>query len=132
MTPEESGYAGTRTLAVVESERQVTKKNTSGTDTRYYNSSLGQDEITAEKMGERIRGHWASVENGTHWRRDVLLGEDGTRSRNAMLLGNLALMRNVLLALHEQHYPGRNLMELIEAVQRRPALALHLIRSPWP
>ena len=130
MPPGQSGYAGTRTLAVVESQRQVTRKNTSGTDTRYYISSLGLDEITPEKIGVRIRAHWGAVEIGTHWKRDVLLGEDGTRSRNAVLLGNLALMRNVLLALHGEHYPGQNLMETIEAVQRRPALALRLLRSP--
>jgi len=130
MLPEESGCAGTRSLAVVESQRHQTRTNTTGTDTRYYISSLGVDEITPEKIGERIRGHWEAVEINTHWKRDALLGEDATRSRHTTLLGNMAVLRNVLLALHEEHYPGRNLMELIEAVQRRPSLALRLLRSP--
>jgi hypothetical protein len=35
------------------------------------------------------------VENRNHWPRDALTGEDASRSRNATLLANLALLRNV-------------------------------------
>ncbi len=40
-----------------------------------------------------IRGHWAGVEIRNHWRRDALMGEDQSRSRNPNLLANLAIIR---------------------------------------
>lgn len=27
-----------------------------------------------------LRGHWSAIENGTHYRRDVTLGEDANRT----------------------------------------------------
>ena len=38
---------------------------------------------------ELIRGHWGGVEVRNHWRRDALLGEDGSRSRKAVLSASL-------------------------------------------
>ena len=38
-------------------------------------------------MMEIIRGHWSAIENGTHYRRDVTLGEDACR----VTLRNLAI-----------------------------------------
>jgi len=128
ITPRASGYAGARTLAVVESQREETGKNSSQ-ETRYYLSSQGPGEITREKMARMIRGHWGSVEINTHWRRDVLMGEDGTRSRCAELIVNLALLRNALLALMAEELGGKNQVAFKEAVQRRPSLALRLLRS---
>ena len=128
ITPQASGYAGARTLAVVESLREQTGKSSSQ-ETRYYLSSQAPWEITCEKMARMIRGHWGSVEINTHWRRDVLMGEDGTRSRSAGLIVNLALLRNALLTLMAEELGGQNQVAFKEAVQRRPSLALRLLRS---
>ena len=56
-----------------------------------------------------IRGHWGGVEIRNHWRRDALMGEDRSRSRNPNLLAKLALIRSALLHLLEPHFPGRPL-----------------------
>jgi predicted transposase YbfD/YdcC len=124
-----SGHAGARTLAVVENTREEIKKARKSQCAEYYLSSLGPDEITPEGMLRLIRGHWSAVEINTHWRRDVVMGEDKTRSRNVTLIANLALLRNVLLAVYAQDYGGRNMVEFKEAVQRTPSLALRLLRS---
>jgi predicted transposase YbfD/YdcC len=129
VTPQATGYPGARTLAVVRRQRQPTRENTATEETSYYLSSHAPDEITSEKMGRLIRGHWSAVENNTHWRRDHLMGEDGTRSRQAILIVNLALLRNALLALMADELRGQNQVAFKEQVQRRPALALRLLRS---
>ena len=128
-SPEASGFAGARSVTSVESERTQMKSGQSSKETRYYLSSLEAGERSAQEMARHIRGHWAAVEIRTHWKRDVLMGEDATRSRNPELLANLALMRNALLALHAEHYPGSNLVELQESVQRLASLSLRLLRS---
>jgi predicted transposase YbfD/YdcC len=129
ITPQSSGYAGARTLAVVESRREESGKNHNSQETRCYLGSQAPGEITREKLARMIRGHWGSVEINTHWRRDVLMGEDGTRSRRARLIVNVALLRNALLALMSEELGGQNQVAYKEAVQRRPSLALRLLRS---
>jgi predicted transposase YbfD/YdcC len=129
ITPRTSGFAGARTLLAVHSERALTKKGTESKETRYYLSSLGLEHMRLEQQAQLIRGHWAAVENNTHWRKDTLMGEDGMRSRNAQLLANTALVRNALLALYHEEYGGQNMVAMQEAMQRSPTLALRLIRS---
>ena len=111
------------------SKRRVQKQNDRSEETRYYLSSLGIEEVRLEKQAGLIRGHWGAVENNTHWRRDTLMGEDGMRSRNPVLLANVALMRNALLALHEREYGGHNMVSVQERMHRSPSLALRLLRA---
>ena len=46
-----------------------------------------------------IRGHSGGVEIRNHWRRDALMGGDGSRSRDANLLANVAVLRSALLPI---------------------------------
>src|SRR5512137_1724805 len=88
-----------RSLIVVRSERTIKKTGQTSVESRYYLSSREHKELRAAQWLGLIRGHWGGVENRNHWRRDALMGEDGSRSRNATLLANLALIRNTLLAI---------------------------------
>lgn len=45
----------------------------------YYVTSAGRETYSAKDLMEIIRGHWNAVENGSHHRRDVTLGEDASR-----------------------------------------------------
>ena len=61
-------------------------------------------------------GHWGGVEIRNHWRKDACLLEDKTRSRNPMLVGAFAMLRNILLFMHKEQdnhstLPGFPLME---------------------
>src|SRR5438552_658493 len=76
-----------------------------------------------------IRGHWAGVEVRNHWRRDALMGEDRSRSRNANLLANLALIRNALLAIMPEHLNARTLPELCENLHSRPSRCYAILRQ---
>ena len=48
-----------------------------------------------------IRGHWAAIEHGTHYRRDVTLGEDANRTANRQGGAVLACLRNVVNGVYE-------------------------------
>ena len=116
-----------RTVIVVRSERTIKKTGQTSVEHRYYLSSREAGEHTAAQWLGLIRGHWGGVENRNHWRRDALLGEDGSRSRNATLLANLALLRSALLEVMAPHLEGQTLPELQERLHSRPARCLALL-----
>ena len=103
-------------------ERTVKKTGQTSTESHYYLSSAPPEQYCEEQWLALIRGHWGGVEIRNHWRRDALLGEDRSRSRNPNLLANLALVRSALLALLADHFPDRSLPEVREIL----ALNSHL------
>jgi len=88
-----------RSVVIMRTERTVKKTGTTTKESHYYLSSLTPEQLTDDKSLALIRGHWGGVEIRNHWRRDALMGEDGSRSRNPNLLANMALIRSALLAL---------------------------------
>jgi hypothetical protein len=76
-----------------------------------------------------IRGHWGGVEIRNHWRRDALMEEDGSRSRNPNLLANLALLRNTLLAALSHQFPDQSLPQIHERLHFHPAQCIALLSS---
>lgn len=116
-----------RTLIVLRSERTVKKTGVTTTESRYYLSSAEPDQYTPTQWLKHIRGHWGGVEIRNHWRRDVLMGEDGSRSRQPNLLANLALLRNALLALLADQFPTTPWPQIREQLHSRPAACWKLL-----
>jgi predicted transposase YbfD/YdcC len=116
-----------RSLIVVRSQRTVKKTGASSVESRYYLSSREAGHHTASGWLDQIRGHWAGVENRNHWRRDALLGEDGSRSRNANLLANLALIRNALFRVLADAGEEHSLPEWGERLHSNPGHCLALL-----
>jgi predicted transposase YbfD/YdcC len=116
-------------LIVLRSERTVKKTAASTTESRYYLSSALPQEYGPAQWLDLIRGHWGGIEIRNHWRRDALMGEDRSRSRNAHLLANLALMRNALLAILPEHLETRPLPELRESLHSRPSGCYAVLRD---
>ena len=116
-----------RTIIVLRSQRTIKKTDLTTTESRYYLSSLPPDHYRPEQWLALIRGHWGGVENRNHWRRDALMGEDRSRSRNAHLLANVALIRNALLALLSEHLQEQSLPELRESLESNPAGCMALL-----
>lgn len=70
----------------------------------YYVTSAAPAAYSAKELIEIIHGHWDAVENGSHYRRDVTLGEDASRiakdeGRNGAHV--MATLRNLTLGLFE-------------------------------
>lgn len=67
----------------------------------YYATSLTVDQGDEAEMLAVVRRHWSAMENGTHYRRDVTLGEDACRVRHRNGAAVLASFRNVANGLYE-------------------------------
>ena len=124
MEPMEADFPYARSLVIMRTERTVKKTGETTAESHYYLSSVLPEFYTPAQWLDLIRGHWGGVEIRNHWRRDALMGEDGSRSRNANLLANLALMRNVLLAHLADHVPEKPLPVVFEEFAAKPAQAL--------
>jgi predicted transposase YbfD/YdcC len=116
-----------RSLIVLRNTRTLKKTNQSTTEPHYYISSALPEQYQPAQWLALIRGHWAGVEVRNHWRRDVLFGEDGSCSRSANLLANMALIRNALLSLFAEHLPETAGPEIIEQLSRNPSQSLRLL-----
>jgi hypothetical protein len=114
---------------VLRNTRHVKKTNPSSTEPHYYLSSAPPEPYQPPQWLGLIRGHWAGVEVRNHWRRDVIFGEDGSRSRNPSLLANLALIRSALLALLAEHFPDSASPAIIEKLSRKTDRSLQLLCS---
>ena len=66
-----------------------------------YATSLAFDQQDDAQLMAAIRGHWSAIENGTHYRRDVTLGEDACRTANRQGAAVLASLRNLTNGLYE-------------------------------
>lgn len=111
-------------------KKQTQQKQRTAQETRGFISSLEQRERKPSQWLQAIRGHWAGVEIRNHWRRDAIWMEDKTRSRNANIVGALALLRNSLLALvvDELDRYG-SLPAFTEALRAKTNIGLRLIRK---
>ena len=115
-----------RSLIVLRSERTIKKTGAASTESRYYLSSASAEQFRPEQWLELIRGHWGGVEIRNHWRRDALMGEDRSRSRNPNLLANMALIRNALLQVLSEHIAERSLPEFRENLGSCPSRCMAL------
>lgn len=101
----------------------------------YYVTSLGQMERTAAQLLEIIRGHWGAVENGSHHRRDVSLGEDASRIRgtedSTVAAHVMATLRNLTLGLFEHDQRVKEKQDSVPAWRRKmtPSHALRLLKT---
>jgi predicted transposase YbfD/YdcC len=97
--------------------------------TRFFLSSLAAQEKA--RATNAVRQHW-SVENRNHYKRDASAWqEDRHRHRKPNAALNLALTRNVLLALIP-FAPGQPLAHCFEEYHRHPHHALRLILKARP
>lgn len=125
--PLSADFPYARTLIVLRSERTVKKTGQSTTESRYYLSSVPAQDYAPGQWLELIRGHWGGVEVRNHWRRDAIMGEDRSRSRQAKLLANLALIRNALLQVLAASLQEQTLPQLRECLHSHPVRCLALL-----
>jgi len=118
-----------RSLIVLRNTRCIKKTNQTTTEPHYYLSSALPEQYRPPQWLGLIRGHWAGVEIRNHWRRDVIFGEGGSRSRKVNLLANLALIRSTLLAVLAQHFPNTASPASLEALSRKTDQSLQILCS---
>jgi predicted transposase YbfD/YdcC len=80
--------------------RQRTVQGVTTRETVYGITSLSVDEADAGRLLSLTRGHW-EIENRLHYKRDVTLGEDGSRVRREGAPQVMAALRNSIVHLLE-------------------------------
>lgn len=103
VSPEEIGLCGCWQVIAVERESQdMTKPDQlPSVEIGCYASSLTIDQQDDAAVLAIIRGHWSAIENGTHYRRDVTLGEDACRTAGRQGAAALASLRNLANGIYE-------------------------------
>lgn len=103
VTPEEIGLCGCwQVIAVKRESLDLCQAGAEPTiEIGYYASSLSLEERDDAQIAAIIRGHWSAIENGTHYRRDVTLGEDACRTANRQGAAALATLRNLANGIYE-------------------------------
>ena len=114
---------------MVRSQRTIKKTGVTSTESRFYLSSAEPKQYSRSEWLDLICGHWAGVEIRNHWRRDVIMGEDRSRSRNPNLLANLAIIRSALLCGLAEQFEGRSQPEIFESLHLNPDHCWSLINS---
>lgn len=74
----------------------------------FYCTSAAPNQYSASELLGFIRGHWSASENGSHYRRDVSLGEDASKISGRTGAHVMATLRNLVLGLFElQKHRGK-------------------------
>jgi predicted transposase YbfD/YdcC len=103
VTPEQIGLCGCwQVIAVERQSSDLTKpQEPPSREIGCYASSLALDQYDDSEVLAAIRGHWSAIENGTHYRRDVTLGEDANRTAERKGAAVLASLRNLANGVYE-------------------------------
>ena len=103
MSPEEIGLCGCWQVVAVERHSQdlTAPDEPASLEIGCYATSLTVDQRDDAGMLAVIRGHWSAIENGTHYRRDVTLGEDACRAAGRQGAVVLASLRNLANGIYE-------------------------------
>jgi len=103
VSPEEIGLCGCWQVIAVErySQGHHEPKESASLEIGCYASSLAFQERNDVQLLAVIRAHWSAIENGTHYRRDVSLGEDACRTASRKGAAVLASLRNLANGIYE-------------------------------
>jgi predicted transposase YbfD/YdcC len=102
--PQQAGLTGCWQFLAVWRDRQTLRQGRvveQSQEYSFYVTSLVAEEATAAELAQHIRNHWAACENGSHYRRDVSLGEDASQISGRQAAQTMATLRNLVLGLFE-------------------------------
>jgi predicted transposase YbfD/YdcC len=88
-------WPGVEQVCRIERERRTSVK--CETETVLYITSLPRTLAGPDDLLTLAREHWGAIENGLHWVRDEVLGEDRSTIRTGHAPQNLAALRNAAL-----------------------------------
>lgn len=93
-----------------------------------YATSLTLDQHHDAAILEIIRGHWSAIENGTHYRRDLTLGEDACRTTARQGAAVLASLRNLAIGVYElERERGRTKVDTLKSWSQQQTFS-----TVWP
>jgi predicted transposase YbfD/YdcC len=84
--------------------RERTEKGVTTVEVVYGITSLSAQRADAKRLLELTRAHWG-IENGSHHRRDVTLGEDASKIRKGSAPQVMAALRSTVITLAQEVAP---------------------------
>ena len=133
VSPEEAGLCGCAQFIAVWREQKKLRQGKVVKEFEEYsfsNTSAVREQDSAQELLEAIRGHWSGCENGSHYRRDVSLGEDASQISGRTGAFAMATLRNLVLGLCElQQHRGKTKARTFPGWRRKltPKKTLQLI-----
>ena len=125
LSPEEAGLCGCWQFIAVWRERKELRQGKvteQSQEYSFYCTSAAPKQYSAQQLLQSIRDHWSASENGSHYRRDVSLGEDASRISGRKGAYVMATLRNLLLGLMElQRHRGHTQASTFPGWRRRLA-----------
>jgi predicted transposase YbfD/YdcC len=91
-------WPGAQQVFQIERQRHFPKSGKITHEIVYGLTSLSKQEATPERLLRLIRGYW-TIENRSHWVRDVTFGEDHSQVRMGSTPQVMAALRNVAISL---------------------------------
>lgn len=88
-------------------------------------TSLNPSQASPERLLEHVRGHW-SIENRSHWVRDVTFDEDRSQVRTGQGPRMMAILRNLAIAIIRL-LGFASLPQGLRRFAQRPRLALNAL-----
>ena len=117
-------YKGMSHVLMVESYRAVGEEEPT-VERRIYIASKGLSSLSLCRCLEIIRAHWIQ-ENGLHWVKDVVLGEDASQERNSNSSQLLGALKDFIVYLgYKLKGSVRNFIDEFSAHPHRAFVALY-------
>jgi len=131
VTPEEAGLCGCRQFIAVWRQRHYLRRGRVYKEEQeysFYVSSVDPQRYDEAALLEAMRGHWDAIENGSHYRRDVSMGEDASGISKRTQAHMMASLRNLTLGLFERQKNGT---ESLPSWRRKmtPSKAISILSS---
>lgn len=100
--------------------RERTIRGRTSTEVVYFITSLPRERADAQRLLGLIRRHWGATENGLHWVRDEVLGEDRSTIVRGHAPQNWAALRNAALNLLRRQ-GLRSIAPTLRSLNRHPS-----------
>lgn len=112
-------------VACIERHTENLKTGKKRSETVYLITSLSPYKASPEQLLDLNRGHW-SIENKSHYVRDVTFDEDRSQIRTKTGPRMMATLRNLAISLLRMAGHA-NIAYALRLMAAKPHLALHLI-----
>ncbi len=83
--------------------RQRTIRDETTTEVVCFVTSLSREQADAKRLLALTRNHWGAIENGLHWVRDEVMGDDRSTIFRGHAPQNFAALRNAALNWLRRH-----------------------------
>ena len=114
---------------VFQIERRIVRQGIQSIEWVYGMTSLPASLLPPAALLQAVREHW-HIENRSHWRRDVTLGEDACKVAQGQVPQVLAALNNIVLAIID-FLGAPNAARQLRRFDASPAEALALLMDPW-